>query len=238
MAEQTKKILIIEDDLLLINLLKIHIQDLGCTTEVSMNGNEGYNKALEGHFDLIILDVMLPGMDGISVCQRLRAHENQTPILMLTAKSEEFDKVLGLESGADDYLTKPFGVRELVARIKAILRRKEIDKLASTKNSENGVMRFDGLEIDVEKRKVLLNNQRINLSPKEFELLLVLAKNPGKSYNRDQLLNKIWGYDYNGYEHTLNSHINRLRSKIEANVSQPKYILTSWGHGYRFNDEI
>jgi DNA-binding response OmpR family regulator len=233
-----KKILIIEDDEHIINLLKIHIRGLDCSDEVSMNGKDGLNMAVTGKYDLIILDVMLPGMDGISICQRLRALDNYTPVLMLTAKSEEFDKVLGLESGADDYLTKPFGVREFIARVKAILRRQEQNKHMSELEEEGHKIAFDGLEIDPAKRKVRVQGNRVDLTPKEFDLLMLMASNPGRSYDRDQLLNKVWGYEFSGYEHTVNSHINRLRTKIEPDISRPKYILTTWGHGYRFNDEL
>jgi DNA-binding response OmpR family regulator len=150
----------------------------------------------------------------------------------LTAKSEEFDKVLGLELGADDYLTKPFAIRELIARVKAIFRRVE----ALQKDQETEDIIIGDLIIDVTKRRVTLRGERIDLTPKEFELLHLLASHPGKTYTREQLLSTLWGYSYNGYEHTVNSHINRLRGKIERDLSDPKYILTTWGVGYRFND--
>ena len=153
---------------------------------------------------------------------------------MLTARSEEIDKVLGLESGADDYLSKPFGVRELVARVKAILRRVEID--TKSDSDENEIINSQELIIDKRKRKVLLKNSRIELTPKEFDLLYLLASNPGVTYDRKDLLNLVWSYDFEGYEHTVNSHINRLRSKIEENPAKPKYVLTTWGVGYRFCD--
>jgi DNA-binding response OmpR family regulator len=152
---------------------------------------------------------------------------------MLTAKSEELDKVLGLEFGADDYLTKPFGVREFIARVKAILRRVEI---MQKETGEQNEIIIGELVIEVSKKRVLLSNKRINLTPKEFDLLHLLAAHPGRTYTREQLLNILWGYQYSGYEHTVNSHINRLRGKIESDLSNPKYILTSWGTGYRFND--
>lgn len=232
------QVLIVEDDKDLTGLLTIHLNDLDCKVAVEHDGASGFEKALNENFDLIILDLMLPNMDGIAVCQKLRALDNYTPILMLTAKSEEFDKVMGLESGADDYLTKPFGVREFIARVKAILRRQEHNKKAINANEGREFLKLDKLEIDQEKRKVLLEGNRIDLTPKEFDLLVLLAANPGKSYNRDQLLSLIWGYEFSGYEHTVNSHINRLRAKIEPDVNHPKYILTTWGIGYRFNDEI
>ena len=232
------QVLIIEDDKDLTGLLSIHLKDLDCNVQIVHDGSKGFDKALKEKFDLIILDLMLPNMDGISICQKLRALDIFTPVLMLTAKSEEFDKVMGLESGADDYMTKPFGVREFIARVKAIMRRQEQMKKQLNSNGSLKRMELDNLEIDPEKRKVILDGNRIELTPKEFDLLVLLAANPGKSYNRDQLLSLIWGYEFSGDEHTVNSHINRLRAKIEPDVNNPKYILTTWGIGYRFNDEI
>ena len=154
---------------------------------------------------------------------------------MLTAKSEEIDRVLGLEIGADDYMTKPFSIRELLARIKAVLRRSTSNK----RNEENSsTLSFERLKIDIDKRKILLNDQRIELSPKEFELLVLMASNPGRNYSRSELLNMIWGYNFEGYEHTVNSHINRLRAKIESDMANPTYILTTWGVGYKFNEDM
>lgn len=232
------KVLVIEDDKDLTELISIHLRDLDCEFEIAHEGDTGFNLAQEQKFDLIVLDLMLPGMNGLTVCQKLRALENYTPILMLTAKSEEFDKVLGLESGADDYLTKPFGVREFIARVKALLRRQEHTKKQIVSEEHSSIINIDLLNIDLDKRKVLIEGERIELTPKEFDLLALLATNPGKSYNRDQLLSIVWGYEFNGYEHTVNSHINRLRAKIEPDVTNPKYILTTWGIGYRLNDEI
>jgi len=232
-----KNVLVVEDDRDIVDLLKIHLADLDCDTEVAYDGAVGLEKAMEGNFDLIILDVMLPNMDGIAICQKMRALDNFTPVLMLTAKSEEIDKVLGLESGADDYLTKPFGIRELIARVKAIFRRQKQSELEKESDGPTQI-RMGNLDIELNKRKVIVNGKRIELTPKEFDLLVLLAKHPGISYSRDQLLNGIWGYEFSGYEHTVNSHINRLRSKIEPDVDNPKYILTTWGIGYRFNDEI
>lgn len=231
-----KKVLIIEDDKDIVDLLKIHLTDLACEVDASYDGLEGEQKALKGKYDLIILDVMLPGKDGNAIAQKLRAFENFTPILMLTARTEEIDKVLGLESGADDYLTKPFGIREFIARVKAIFRRQEHSNLQKT-SPNTGFFQAGELKIDMEKRKVMLGEKRIDLTPKEFDLLVLLSSHPGRSYSRDQLLNDVWGYEFSGYEHTVNSHINRLRSKIEPDLTHPKFILTTWGVGYRFNDE-
>ncbi|HEY6436926.1 MAG TPA: response regulator transcription factor, partial [Ignavibacteriaceae bacterium] len=172
---------------------------------------------------------------GFDICKEVRKNSIYTPILMLTSKSEEVDKVLGLEIGADDYLTKPFSIREFIARVKAILRR--VESIQKEIGNDSNITAGE-LAIEVSKRKVTLDGNRIELTPKEFDLLHLLASHPGKTYTREQLLNILWGYQYNGYEHTVNSHINRLRSKIEPDISNPKYILTSWGVGYRFNEEI
>ena len=232
-----KKVLIVEDDHELVDLLKLHIADLGCHVESRTDGSSGLTAALSGEYDLYVLDVMLPGTDGLEICRRIRSRDIHAPILMLTAKSEEIDKVLGLEMGADDYLTKPFSIRELLARIKALFRRSEMQ--TSVKNDhQKAVLDFGRLQIDLDKHKTTLDGRRVELSPKEFELLALLAGSPGKSYNRNQILNLIWGYDFDGYEHTVNSHINRLRRKIEPSMEDPTYILTTWGVGYRFNEDL
>ena len=233
-----KNVLIVEDDPEIIHLLEIHLKDLHCNVIKATTGTQGLRLAIAEKPDLIILDVMLPEMDGVEVCQKIRANNILSPIMMLTAKSEEIDKVLGLEVGADDYLTKPFSVREFIARVKAIFRRQKMDDAQPVDDNQHRLMQFDALSIDVEMRKVILDGQKIELSPKEFELLTLLSSNPGKSYARTQLLNMIWGYDFKGYEHTVNSHINRLRSKIEPDMSHPKFILTTWGVGYKFNEEL
>ena len=233
-----KKVLVVEDDPNILELVGIHLKDLDCELEKASDGREGLNFALNNNYDLIILDIMLPGLDGLEICKRIRGREIHTPILMLTAKSEEIDKVLGLEMGADDYLTKPFSIREFIARVKAIFRRME---MLAGRNKDQGaqtVLRFADMEIDLDKRKVSIDQKRIELSPKEFDLLSLLASNPGKSYDRNKILNLVWGYDFDGYEHTVNSHINRLRNKIEPDIHQPTYILTSWGIGYRFNEDL
>ena len=196
-----RNVLIIEDDRSIADLLEIHLGDLECKTTAIYDGKDGLNRALINEYDLIVLDLMLPGIGGIDICKEIRRKEIYTPVLMLTSKSEEFDKVLGLEVGADDYLTKPFSIREFIARVKAIFRR--VDAIQKDTDTESDI-NFGNLRIEVANRKVLLNDERI---------------------------------EYNGYEHTVNSHINRLRSKIEDNVSKPKYILTSWGVGYRFSED-
>lgn len=232
-----KKVLIVEDDEDLLELISIHLEDLDCQFVKTPNGMEGFQLASKNIFNLIVLDIMLPQMDGLEICRKLRAADNHTPILMLTAKSEEIDKVLGLETGADDYLTKPFSIREFIARVKAILRRSSVN-FELHNDSSGSLIIFNELIIDVHKHKVMLRGSRIELTPKEYDLLLLLASNPGKSYSREELLNTVWGYEFSGYEHTVNSHINRLRSKIEPDFSKPSYILTTWGIGYRFNDDI
>jgi Response regulators consisting of a CheY-like receiver domain and a winged-helix DNA-binding domain len=230
-----KNVLIIEDDKEISDLLEIHLKDIDCSITKEYNGLTGLNKAKFENYDLIVLDVMLPGMNGLEVCKDIRKSGIPTPILMLTSKSEEIDKVLGLELGADDYLTKPFSIREFVARVKAIFRRVELFKQTEKDGKD---INFRDITIEISTHKVLINNRRIDLTPKEFELLYLLAAHPGRVYSRENLLNIIWGYQHKGYEHTVNSHINRLRKKIEKDLKDPQYILTNWGSGYMFNDQI
>ncbi|MCU0320354.1 MAG: response regulator transcription factor [Flavobacteriales bacterium] len=228
-----RRILLIEDDRDISNLVRIHLSDLQYEVQQCFDGTEGLLRAMEKQHCLIILDLMLPGMDGIAICQRLRAANVTTPILMLTSKAEEIDKVLGLETGADDYMTKPFSVRELIARVKALLRRMDG---APAPVAQAGDIAIPGLRINTAKRHVEVHGQRVELTPKEYDLLLHLASNPGVTFTRDELLSKVWGYEFNGYEHTVNSHINRLRNKVERNLAEPEFILTTWGVGYRFID--
>lgn len=229
----SKSVLIIEDSKDIANLISLHIEDLGYHAQCIHDGKEGLEVALSTPFDLIILDLMLPGMEGVEVCKNLRAEKIKTPILMLTAKSEELDVVLGLELGADDYMTKPFSIRELLARIKALLRRIEAAE-SIAHHEETPVLKVDGLEVDFIKHKVTLEGKVVELTAKEFDMLKLFAQNPGQCYTRQQLLDQIWGYQFDGYDHTVNSHINRLRSKIEKDRSKPKYIQTVWGVGYKF----
>ena len=230
-----KNVLVIEDDKSISDLIEIHLTDLSCNVTKAYDGETGLKLALNESYQLIVLDLMLPKLDGLEICKQVRKNDIYTPVLMLTSKSDELDKVLGLEIGADDYLTKPFGIREFIARVKAIFRR--IDAIQKEIDNDEDIS-VGNIKIEVSKRKVLLNNERLELTPKEFDLLHLLASHPGKTYTREQLLNILWGYQYNGYEHTVNSHINRLRSKVEPDLSNPSYILTSWGVGYRFNEEI
>lgn len=230
-----RKVLVVEDEKEISDLLEIHLADLNCEITKTEDGKVGLDYALDEQFDLIVLDIMLPNLDGIEICKEVRKREIYVPILMLTAKSEEFDKVLGLEIGADDYLTKPFSIREFIARVKAIFRRVEATQKTDI---ENKIINVGDLKIDSQKRRVILRGDRVELTQKEFDLLLLMATHPGRTYSREQLLNSVWGYQYNGYEHTVNSHINRLRTKIEEDLSNPKFIRTSWGVGYWFNDTI
>jgi DNA-binding response OmpR family regulator len=229
-----KRILVIEDDPNIPDLLEIHFKDLGYELEHAADGEVGLQQALDDEFDLVILDLMLPGLDGLEVCRGLRAEKKSLPILMLTAKSEEMDKVLGLELGADDYLSKPFSIRELMARIKAIFRRVQSLREQADEAELSNELTFGDLVIKRSNREVLLAGRRTDLTAKEFDLLAFLATSPGRAYDRQELLDYVWGYQFSGYEHTVNSHINRLRGKIEQDPSRPRYILTVWGFGYRF----
>ncbi len=230
----SRRILIIEDDKELAELVSLHLNDLNFATVHCDNGARGLETALEEKFDLVVLDLMLPELDGFEICRKLRAENPYVPILMLTSRAEEMDRVLGLELGADDYLTKPFSIRELLARVKAIFRRVESIAQLSDKKEDNGLRRIGDLVIDMQKRKISLGDNPVELTVKEFDLLNLFSSNPGRAYSRENLLNLVWGYQYDGYEHTVNSHINRLRSKIENDPANPKYIKTVWGFGYRF----
>lgn len=225
-------ILIVEDDQDLSELIKIQLLDLNYEVQQSFDGNDAIRKFEGGKFSLIILDVMLPGKDGFEICKTIRKEDSHTPILMLTAKAEEIDKIMGLEFGADDYLTKPFSIRELTARVKALIRRSQVS--SSPADTINDSINFGDLNIYPNKRNIELKGETFDLTSKEFDLLMLFANNPGRAYSRQELLDVVWGYQYNGYSHTVNSHINRLRSKIEDDPSEPTYIKTVWGVGYRF----
>jgi DNA-binding response OmpR family regulator len=232
MSSPSYPILIVEDDSDLSELIKIQLTDNDYEVEQALNGRIALNKALENKYSLIILDIMLPEVDGFEICKSIRKENHQVPILMLTAKAEEVDKIMGLEYGADDYLTKPFSIKELIARVKALLRRASASETEDSSKLDQ--MDFGELVIYPNKRSVQLQDELIELTSKEFELLLLFAKNPGRAYSRQELLDVVWGYQYSGYSHTVNSHINRLRSKIEKNPSEPKFITTVWGMGYKF----
>jgi DNA-binding response OmpR family regulator len=229
----SRKILVIEDNEDLAQLLELHLRDLSYEVDLALDGDDGLAKFQSNDYDLVILDLMLPGIDGLEICRRIRTKSAYTPILMLTSKASELDRVLGLEMGADDYVTKPFSIRELMARVKAIFRR--IDELKSDRRDSKQVLIHAGdLVIDPTKRNVALNGKTVDLTAKEFDLLFYFAQHAGKVFTRSQLLDEVWGYGHDGYEHTVNSHINRLRAKIEKNPTQPRYILTVWGVGYKF----
>ena len=229
----TRHVLVVEDEQDIAELVKLHLRDLPCEVTLALDGVVGLAAAEAHDFDLIILDLKLPGMDGLEVCRRLRSRGRYTPILMLTSKSSELDRVLGLEMGADDYLTKPFSVMELMARVKALFRR--IDALGSGKvQGSQSTIRCGDLMIDIDRHVVTLRGTAMELTAREFELLVHFARHPGRVYTRDQLLDQVWGYHHSGYEHTVNSHINRLRAKIERDPQSPEFILTVWGVGYKF----
>ncbi|MGL4730462.1 MAG: response regulator transcription factor [Clostridium sp.] len=225
-----KRILVVDDEEHIVELIKFNLEKEGCNVTTANNGTEALKIAKEKQPDLILLDLMLPGIDGLEVCRRVRkdGEISEIPIIMITAKGEEIDKILGLELGADDYITKPFSVRELVARVKAILRRTGNKKEVSD-------FIFENISINFDKHEVRKNGQRIELTLKEFELLEILIKNEGKVVTRDFLLDKIWGYEYVGETRTVDVHIRHLRQKIEKNDKNPMYIQTIRGIGYRFN---
>lgn len=231
-----RRVLVVEDEADLARVIKRHVEDIGYQVRIEPTGEDALEAAAATAFDLVLLDVMLPGIDGLEVCRRLRARQQYMPVLMLTARSSEIDKVLGLETGADDYLTKPFGVQELLARIKAIFRR--MDALAVARATPEGIIEVAGcLRIDPTTREVTMLGRPVTLTHKEFDLLRHFAENPGRVYTRAQLLDAVWGYSHEGYEHAVNCHINRLRAKIEPNPGEPKLLLTAWGVGYKFTTE-
>ena len=227
------RILVIEDNHDIARLVELHLKDLCYQVDLDTDGRTGLQRAMTGNYDLVILDIMLPGLDGLEVCRRLRGASNQTPVLMLTARTTELDRVLGLELGADDYLTKPFSIMELLARVKAIIRRAG---LSTTQRPDNGaeIIRINGLVIDPARRAVSVSDSAVELTAREFDLLHYFASHPGQVFSREHLLNSVWGYGHDGYEHTVNSHINRLRKKIEQDPADARYILTVWGVGYKF----
>ncbi len=229
------KILLVEDDKDINQLIYLNLEALDYAVTSVADGAEGFALAKAQPFDLIVLDIMLPGLDGLTVCKRLRQENIFTPILMLTAKNTEADRVIGLEVGADDYLTKPFSILELRARVKAMLRRVQFNHNAHAASADE-CDTFGELVIDRNKRTVHLADTAVRLTAKEFDLLLYLASSPGRVYSRNDLLDAVWGYKHSGYEHTVNSHINRLRSKLEKDPANPIYVLTVWGVGYKFND--
>jgi two-component system OmpR family response regulator len=230
----THQVLIIEDDPDIARLVQMHLNDIDCQADIVSDGSKGLTTFKKGHYDMVVLDLMLPGMDGLAICREIRSGEGYVPILMLTAKSSELDRVVGLEMGADDYLTKPFSVLELQARIKALFRRTAALTKAKSEPSKQQLIEYGDIRIDVTRHQVEVRGKPVELTAREFDLLLHFASNPGTVYSRVQLLDSVWGYNHEGYEHTVNTHINRLRIKIEADVANPQYILTVWGVGYKF----
>ena len=231
----TKRILLVEDDDAIADALRLHLEEAGYVLSRENNGLEAINaidKAKQA-WDLVLLDIMLPGADGWEVCRHLRSLHADVPVIILSARSAETHRVLGLELGADDYLAKPFSMLELVARVRALFRRIERLQLPSKNTSE---LDFGHLRIDTERRLVFINEQSHSLTLREFDLLHFLARHPGKVFSRDTLLHQVWGSAFDGYEHTVNSHINRLRTKIEDDPRFPKCIVTVWGIGYRFDE--
>lgn len=227
-----KKVLVVDDEKLIVKGIRFSLEQDGMEVDTAYDGEEALEAAKKTEYDVVLLDVMLPKLTGFEVCQQIREFSSM-PIIMLTAKGDDMDKILGLEYGADDYITKPFNILEVKARIKAIMRRSAKKNI----NADSAkIIVHDGLKIDCESRRVYVNNKEVNLTAKEFDLLELLIFNPNKVYSRENLLNTVWGYDYPGDVRTVDVHIRRLREKIEDNPSDPKYIHTKWGVGYFFQD--
>ncbi len=234
--ERKISLLVVEDDENISSAISEYFSRAGYNVKTVEDGLLGVKTALEDPPDAVVLDLMLPKMDGLAVCRELREKAGQLPILMLTAKDDVVDKVLGLEMGADDYITKPFSLRELEARIKSVLRRSRTPAPTDDSKDEVPVVRGK-LRIDPARREVTIGERHVDLTPKEFDLLRLFATNPGRVFPRKYLLEKIWDYSYEGYDRTIDSHINRLRAKIEENPENPQMVLTVWGIGYKFSDE-
>ena len=237
-AEPTERkisLLVVEDDENISSAISEYFSRAGYNVKTVEDGLMGVKAALDDPPDAVVLDIMLPKMDGLAVCRELREKASHMPILMLTAKDDVVDKVLGLEMGADDYITKPFSLRELEARIKSVLRRSRTP--AKTDGKDEVTIIRGRLRIDPARREVTIGERQVDLTPKEFDLLRLFASNPGRVFPRKYLLEKIWDYSYEGYDRTIDSHINRLRAKIEENPENPQMVLTVWGIGYKFSDE-
>ena len=228
-----RRVLVVDDEKMIVKGLKYALEQDNMEVDVAYDGKEALEKAKNNRYDIILLDVMLPEIDGFEVCTRIREFSD-VPIIMLTAKGDDMDKILGLEYGADDYITKPFNILEVKARIKAILRRTNQKHPKAQEEENSNVIVSGDLRIDLDSRRVFVENKEVNLTAKEFDLLELLVTNPNKVYNREKLLNLVWGYDYPGDVLTVDVHVRRLREKIEKNPSEPKYIHTKWGVGYFF----
>lgn len=228
-----KKVLVVDDEKLIVKGIRFSLLQDGMEVDCAYDGEEAFNMAKANSYDMILLDVMLPKMDGFEVCQAIREFSD-VPIVMLTAKGDDMDKVLGLEYGADDYITKPFNILEVKARIKAIMRRTSPERAPQVQSS---VIEKGDIKLDCDSRRLFINDNEINLTAREFELLEILIKNENKVYSRESLLKIVWGEDYPGDVRTVDVHVRRLREKIEANPSEPKYVHTKWGVGYYYNQK-
>ena len=226
------KILVVDDELLLVKGMKFNLENEGYTVETAYDGATAIDMAKTGNFDLIILDLMMPQVDGLTACMRIREFSN-VPIIMLTARSEDADKIIGLESGADDYITKPFNILELKARIRALLRRANADP---QQKAQNTLLSAGGVTLDLEQRVALKNGKVVELTAKEYDLIELFVKNPRRVYSRENLMDLVWGYTYAGDYRTVDVHIRRLREKLEDDPAAPQHILTKWGIGYYFKD--
>ncbi len=228
-----KKVLVVDDEKLIVKGIRFSLEQDGMEVDCAYDGEEALNKAKSNSYDMILLDIMLPKMDGFEVCQAIREFSDM-PIVMLTAKGDDMDKILGLEYGADDYITKPFNILEVKARIKAIMRRTSPARQQAVQAS---VIEKGDLKLDCESRRLFINGTEINLTTREFELLEIMVKNENKVYSRENLLNLVWGKEYPGDVRTVDVHVRRLREKIETNPSEPKYVHTKWGVGYYYNQK-
>ena len=228
-----KKVLVVDDEKLIVKGIRFSLLQDGMEVDCAYDGEEALNMAKANSYDMILLDVMLPKMDGFEVCQAIREFSD-VPIVMLTAKGDDMDKILGLEYGADDYITKPFNILEVKARIKAIMRRTSPERAPQVQSS---VIEKGDIKLDCDSRRLFINDNEINLTAREFELLEILIKNENKVYSRESLLKFVWGEDYPGDVRTVDVHVRRLREKIEANPSEPKYVHTKWGVGYYYNQK-
>lgn len=228
----SKSILVVEDDADIAELLRLNLADEGYDVQVASDGETGLAQLQSNGYDALILDLMLPGKDGLEICRQVRAMPEYTPIIIISAKSAEAHRILGLELGADDYVTKPFSILEVNARMKALFRR--VEALGRIARLESGLLEAGELRIDPVAREVTLRGEPLTLTAREFDLLFFFARHPGRVFSRLDLLNQVWGYSHEGYEHTVNTHINRLRAKIERDPASPEYILTVWGVGYKF----
>ncbi|TCT16360.1 DNA-binding response OmpR family regulator [Natranaerovirga pectinivora] len=232
-----RRVLVVDDEKIIVKGIKFGLEQDAMEVDTAYDGEEAVNLAKQNSYDLIVLDLMLPKIDGLEVCQQIREF-SMVPIIMLTAKGEDMDKIMGLEYGADDYMTKPFNILELKARIKAIMRRQSVQTQSAEATQGTGKQMEAGeLKIDCDSRRVFIQEEEVNLTAKEFDLLELLINNPNKVFSRENLLNIVWGYDYPGDVRTVDVHVRRLREKIEPNPSEPKYIHTKWGVGYYFQSK-